>query len=136
MLASPSRHRPYPHCARLVRCGRKASEKCIRTGTCYQKEIGPPSCRAVGKVTSGARLIGIPDVQTFSGISPVSKSSGKTRVVYFRRACPQFQRQSFHEFARLSVASCQWARNYVDHYTAKGKKYNTVIRALAFKWIR
>ena len=76
------------------------------------------------------------NAQTFCGISPVTKSSGKSRVVYFRRACPQFQRQTFHEFARLSVATCQWARNYVDYYTAKGKKYNTIIRALAFKWIR
>jgi transposase len=86
--------------------------------------------------TDRSRYSKAQNVQTFCGISPVTKSSGKTRVVYFRRACPQFQRQSFHEFARLSVASCQWARNYVDHYTAKGKKYNTVIRALAFKWIR
>ena len=86
--------------------------------------------------TDRSRYSKAQNVQTFSGISPVTKSSGKTRVVYFRRACPQFQRQSFHEFARLSVASCQWARNYVDYYTAKGKKYNTVIRALAFKWIR
>jgi len=83
-----------------------------------------------------SKLPNAENVQTFCGISPVTKSSGKTRVVYFRRACPKFQRQSFHEFARLSVTSCQWARNYVDHYTAKGKRYNTVIRALAFKWIR
>ena len=34
------------------------------------------------------------------------------------------------------MASCQWARNYVDYYTGKGKNYNTVVRALAFKWIR
>ncbi len=86
--------------------------------------------------TDRSRYPNAQNVQTFCGISPVSRSSGKTRVVYFRRACPKFQRQSFHEFARLSVASCQWARNYVDHYTAKGKKYNTIIRALAFKWIR
>jgi len=86
--------------------------------------------------TDRSRYSKAQNVQTFCGISPVTKSSGKTRVVYFRRACPQFQRQSFHEFARLSVASCQWARNYVDYYTGKGKKYNTVIRALAFKWIR
>lgn len=76
------------------------------------------------------------NVQSFSGVSPVTKSSGKTRVVYFRRACPKFVRQTFHEFARLSVAKSQWARNYLDYYTAKGKKYHTVIRALAFKWIR
>jgi transposase len=76
------------------------------------------------------------NAQSFSGIAPVTKSSGKTRVVYVRRACPKFDRQTFHEFARLSIAKCQWARNYVDYYTAKGKKFHTVIRALAFKWIR
>jgi len=76
------------------------------------------------------------NVHSFSGIAPVTKSSGKTRVVYFRHACPKFDRQTFHEFARLSVAKCQWARNYVDYYTAKGKKFHTIIRALAFKWIR
>ena len=86
--------------------------------------------------TDRSRYQAAGNAQSFSGIAPVTKSSGKTRVVYFRRACPKFQRQSFHEFARLSVTSCQWARNYVDHYTAEGKKYNTVIRALAFKWIR
>lgn len=58
------------------------------------------------------------------------------RVVYARCACPKFLRQTFHEFARLSVAQCQWARNYVEYYTGKGKKYHTIIRALAFKWIR
>jgi len=76
------------------------------------------------------------NVHSFSGIAPVTKSSGKTRVVYFRRACPKFDRQTFHEFARLSLVKCQWARNYVDYYQAKGKQYHTIIRALAFKWIR
>ncbi len=81
--------------------------------------------------TDRSRYEGAGNVQSFCGIAPVTKSSGKTRVVYFRHACPKFDRQTFHEFARLSVAKCQWARNYVDYYTAKGKK-----RALAFKWIR
>lgn len=76
------------------------------------------------------------DVQSFIGIAPVTHSSGKTRTVYCRRACPHFLRQTLHEFARLSVMSSQWARNYVDYYKAKGKKYHTIIRALAFKWVR
>lgn len=76
------------------------------------------------------------NVERFSGIAPVTKSSGKTRIVYFRRACPKFARQTFHEFARLSVANCQWARNYVDYYRQKKKGYPAIIRALAFKWIR
>jgi transposase len=86
--------------------------------------------------TDRSRYEAAQNVQSFSGIAPVTKSSGKTRVVYIRRACPKFDRQTFHEFARLSLSRCQWARNYVDHYTAKGKKYHTIIRALAFKWIR
>jgi transposase len=76
------------------------------------------------------------NVQSFTGIAPVTKSSGKTRAVYFRVACPHFDRQTFHEFARLSIAKCQWASNYLAYYTAKGKKFHAIIRALAFKWIR
>lgn len=76
------------------------------------------------------------NVQSFTGIAPVTKSSGKSKVVYCRAACPKFDRQTFHEFSRLSVSSCQWARNYVQYYTDQGKKYHTIIRALAYKWIR
>ena len=76
------------------------------------------------------------NVQSYSGIAPVTKSSGKSRSVYMRRACPKFDRQTFHEFARLSLAKCQWARNYLDYYNDKGKKLHTIVRALAFKWIR
>lgn len=86
--------------------------------------------------TDRSRYAAAENIQSFSGIAPVTKSSGKSRVVYFRVACPKFDRQTFHEFARLSVDTCQWARNYLEYYTAKGKKYHTVIRALAFKWIR
>jgi transposase len=86
--------------------------------------------------TDRSRYATANNVQSFCGIAPVTKSSGKTKAIYMRRACPKFDRQTFHEFARLSVVKCQWARNYVEYYTDKGKKYATIIRALAFKWIR
>jgi transposase len=86
--------------------------------------------------TDRSRYATATNAQSFSGIAPVTKSSGKSRAVYVRRACPKFDRQTFHEFARLSVAKSQWASNYLDYYTAKGKKYHTIIRSLAFKWIR
>jgi transposase len=86
--------------------------------------------------TDRSRYATANNVQSFCGIAPVTKSSGKSKSVYMRRACPKFDRQTFHEFARLSVVKCQWARNYVQYYTDKGKKYATIIRALAFKWIR
>ena len=86
--------------------------------------------------TDRSRYAAALNVQSFTGVAPVTKSSGKSHVVYARAACPKFDRQTFHEFSRLSVTHCQWARNYVDYYTAKGKKYHTIIRALAYKWIR
>ena len=86
--------------------------------------------------TDRSRYEAAENVQSFTGIAPVTKSSGSSRVVYFRVPCPKFDRQTFHEFARLSVTNCQWAKNYVNYYTAKGKEYHTIIRALAYKWIR
>jgi hypothetical protein len=86
--------------------------------------------------TDRSRYEAAENVQSFTGIAPVTKSSGRSRVVYFRVPCPKFDRQTFHEFARLSVTNCQWAMNYVNYYMAKGKKYHTIIRALAYKWIR
>lgn len=86
--------------------------------------------------TDRSRYLAAANIQTFSGIAPVTKSSGKTKVIHFRQACPKFDRQTFHEFARLSISTSQWARNYVDYYKEKGKKFNAIIRALAFKWIR
>jgi transposase len=86
--------------------------------------------------TDRSRYAAAFNVQSFTGIAPVTKSSGKSKVVYARAACPKFDRQTFHEFSRLSVTHCQWARNYVQYYTDKGKKYHTIIRALAYKWIR
>ena len=96
--------------------------------------LAPRLCAFFG--TDRSRYEAAENVHSFTGIAPVTKSSGKTRVVYFRMACPKFDRQTFHEFARLSITNCQWARNYVEYYTAKGKKFQTVIRALAYKWIR
>lgn len=94
----------------------------------------PRLCAFFG--TDRSRFEAATNVQSFTGVAPVTVKSGKSKDVFCRVACPQFDRQTFHEFARLSIAKCQWARNYVDYYAAKGKKYHTIIRALAFKWIR
>jgi transposase len=86
--------------------------------------------------TDRSRFESAQSISSFTGIAPVTQSSGKSKVVYARRACPKFDRQTFHEFARVSVIYCPWARNYVQYYTGKGKGYHTAVRALAFKWIR
>ena len=76
------------------------------------------------------------DVQKFSGIAPVLERSGKTAFVHFRWACPKFLRQTFHEWAGHSIASCGWARAYYDQQISRGKDHHAAVRALAFKWLR
>ena len=76
------------------------------------------------------------EIQCYSGIAPVVASSGKQRWVHWRWCCPRFLPQTFHEWALHSIAYSQWAREYYDEQRAKGKRRNTAIRSLAFKWIR
>jgi MacB-like protein/transposase IS116/IS110/IS902 family protein len=60
------------------------------------------------------------EMQCFSGIAPVTKRSGKTTFVQRRLACPNFVRQSFHEFAKSSICRSSWARAIVKHICRKG----------------
>jgi hypothetical protein len=46
------------------------------------------------------------EMQSLSGIAPVTKRSGKRKVVQRRWACPKFLLQTFHEFAGCSVPQC------------------------------
>ena len=72
----------------------------------------------------------------FAGIAPVVKASGKSSWTHWRYACPKFLRQTFVEWAGMTVRYSFWARAYYEQQLAMGKKHNTIIRSLAFKWIR
>jgi transposase len=80
---------------------------------------------------------GSPDeVQKYSGIAPVTERSGNKHWVHWRLHCPRFQRQTFVEFAALSLPHCYWAKAYYDQQRARGSSRQAALRALAFKWIR
>lgn len=75
-------------------------------------------------------------VQTMTGIAPLIQSSGKTRLVRWRWACPKFVRQAVHEFAAHSRHWCGWAGAFYRMQVSKGKSHHMAVRALAFKWLR
>jgi len=75
-------------------------------------------------------------LQSYSGIAPVTQQSGKSRVVKRRFACPKFLRQTFHEFADHSRKWSPWAKAWYEDRRARGMKHHAALRALAFKWIR
>jgi transposase len=86
--------------------------------------------------TDRDRYMTAADAQCYSGIAPVISRSGQQCHTDWRRACPEFLRQTFHEWAWYSTRKSSWARQYYDTQRARKKSHHAAVRALAFKWIR
>lgn len=71
-----------------------------------------------------------------TGIAPLTTQSGKQRWVSSRWACSQFLRQTFHEFAGVSIAQSRWAKAFYQSQLARHKSPQVARRALAYKWLR
>ena len=67
------------------------------------------------------------EVQSYTGIAPVTERSGKKQWVHFRLAAPKFLRQSFHEWAGHSVAQSGWARSYYQQLRSQGKGHHASV---------
>lgn len=76
------------------------------------------------------------DLQKYAGIAPVIERSGKKMWTHWRYSCPTFLRQTFIEWAGFSIRYSFWAKAYYEQQKSKGKPHNSIIRSLAFKWIR
>ncbi|MDO6428817.1 IS110 family transposase [Thalassotalea sp. 1_MG-2023] len=76
------------------------------------------------------------EIQKYAGIAPVTERSGKKKWIHWRYSCTTFLRQTFVEWAGQSVRYSFWAKAYYKQQQEKGKPHNTIIRAVAFKWIR
>lgn len=75
-------------------------------------------------------------MQCYSGIAPVTKSSGKNRWVHHRWVCPKFLKQTFHEFAKCSILESPWAKAAYQYQRSLGNGHHRAVRRLAFRWIR
>lgn len=75
-------------------------------------------------------------MQKMSGIAPITKASGQSKIVIRRFARPIFMLQTFHEYANCSRQTSAWAHAYYEMLRAKGNQHHTAIRSLAYKWIR
>lgn len=76
------------------------------------------------------------ELQSFSGVAPVTEKSGRSCWVHWRVACPKFIRQSLVEFANHSRAKSIWAAAFYQSQRNKQKSHQAALRALAYKWIR
>ena len=69
-------------------------------------------------------------------MAPVREKSGASCWTHWRWQAPVFLRQSFVEWAGLTVMYSAWAKTYYEQMKAKGKGRHVILRALAGKWIR
>ena len=96
--------------------------------------FGPRLLAAFGE--DRARFDNASAVQRYSGTAPVTKRSGKMHIVQWRYRCNTFLRQSFVEWAALTIPRSHWAAVYYAKQREAGKDHNKAVRALAFRWIR
>jgi transposase len=96
--------------------------------------LGPRLLTAFG--TDRERFEHPAELCSLSGVAPIRRASGKKVSIHFRRACPKFLRQSFHEFAACSIRYCPWAQACYQAQRARGKGHHAAVRAVGFKWIR
>jgi transposase len=75
-------------------------------------------------------------LQAQAGAVPITKSSGKSRLVQFRSACNNHLRQGIYWFSFNSLSRCEWAKKYYRNQRAKGHNKHQALRALGAKWLK
>ena len=75
-------------------------------------------------------------VQSYTGVAPIMKSSGKSCRVVFRYSCNKLHRDALTWFAFCTLLHCKWARAFYDRKRKEGKGHFESCRILAYKWLR
>jgi len=75
-------------------------------------------------------------LQCYAGSAPVTKASGRRRVVFFRTGCNKVLRSTVHLWADQSRKKCLWAQVYYEHKREEGKSHACALRCLAQRWLK
>jgi hypothetical protein len=67
---------------------------------------------------------------------PLTKESGKVRVVHFRFSCNKRLRHAVYWLAFTSLNQSEWAKVYYREQRSKGHNHHQAIRALGAKWLK
>ena len=75
-------------------------------------------------------------LQAEAGGVPVTKASGKSRVVQFRFAGNKLLRYASYWLSFNSLNRCEWANKYYRDQRRKGHSHPQALRALGAKWLK
>lgn len=75
-------------------------------------------------------------LQCYAGTAPVSRQSGRSRVVRARRACNKVLRATVYLWADLSRFYCAWAQAYYQKKKDQGMTHAQALRCLGQRWLK
>jgi len=75
-------------------------------------------------------------VQELTGTVPVTRQSGRSKTVAFRRACRKPFRNTMHQFAFCCLRNSVWARAYYDAARRQGQSHAQALRNLGARWLK
>jgi hypothetical protein len=96
--------------------------------------LAPALLACLGRDPS--RFAEVSDARAFMGTAPVTKASGRSPVVVFRRGCWKFARRTLQLFADQSRRGCAWAQAFYEQRREHGHTHHEALRALAHKWLK
>lgn len=72
------------------------------------------------------------ELQGLAGTCPVTEKTGKdSRIVYYRRACNKFYRDTMQNLAFSSLTKCAWTKIFYQSHRARGRSHSHALRCLA-----
>lgn len=74
-------------------------------------------------------------VQQVAGTCPITRRSGKSKVVLFRIACDKQFRNIVHDWARASIIKSPWAAAYYHSAFSRSQSEPHAFRCLANRWL-
>ncbi len=74
-------------------------------------------------------------LQVLAGTCPVTKKSGKSKVVTFRRACDREFQQIAQQWAKASLRESVWANAYYMEVLKHSRSASHALRCLANRWL-
>lgn len=96
--------------------------------------LGPALLACLGR--DPERFANVAEARALMGTAPVTRTSGHSRVVRFRRSCWKFARRTLQLFADQSRHFSGWAQAFYEQQRASGHSHHSALRALAHKWLK
>lgn len=93
--------------------------------------------RLLGELGSNRQVFDSPDaLRCYAGTAPVTKQSGRSRLVFVRWMCNKVLRATVHLWADESRHDCVWAQLYYQKKREQGQSHAQALRCLGQRWLK